>query len=216
MKVKAGLDAQLTDEGRAQCAALAREIAEHDGLRGVELVVSSPLTRTLQTSLLCFGAQLTGPRRVPLVALEAVRETVNYYCDARRPLSTIAGEMAQAGVAVDTAAGCFHEHDELWASYERTHGSAEAFQAHRESADLPALAERARSAFAWLAARPEREIVVVSHSAFYWNVLNMARVGQRAGVAPVVDYGADHELEGWLSGRFENAEMRSVICEFLV
>ena len=43
----------------------------------------------------------------------------------------------------------------------------------------------------------------------------MARVGRWAGVAPVVDYGGDQELEGWLGGPFENAEMRSVICEFL-
>ena len=140
---------------------------------------------------------------------------VNYRCDQRRPLSVIVEEAAKVGVALDTTAGCSDDHDEIWASYERRHGLQEAFTAHRESADLPALAARARSAFAWLAARPEREIAVVSHSAFYWNIFNMARVGAAAGVAPLVDYGGDFELEAWLSSRFENAEMRSVICEFL-
>lgn len=209
MKQPAGLDARLTDEGEAQCAQLAQTAAE---LRP-QLIVVSPLTRTMQTALLSFSIQLK-QQGVPLVALESVRETVNYLCDARRPLSAIVSQMAEAGVAVDTSAGCEHEHDELWAAYERKHGTQAAFKAHRESADMPGLAARARSAFAWLAARPEREIIIVSHSAFYWNVLNMARLGRRAGVAPIADYGDDFELEAWLSTRFENCEMRSVVCEF--
>ena len=99
--------------------------------------------------------------------------------------------------------------------YERRFGDQNAFQQHRESADLAAIASRARSAFAWLAARPEREIVVVSHSAFYWNVLNMGRMRNAIGkVAPLVDFGGDRELEGWLAARFENAECRTVLCEF--
>jgi len=209
MKSPAGLDAPLTEEGLRQCAQLARAV----GSVSPDVIITSPLTRTAQTAALCFASQLKVG--VPLVALESVRETVNYLCDARRPLSTIVADVqAQGGVVVDISQGCLHEHDELWASYERRHGSQEAFDRHRESADLPALALRAREAFAWLAERPEREIVVVSHSAFLWNTLNMARVGRAAGVAPVVDYGGDWELEGWLSARFENAEMRSVLCEF--
>jgi len=209
MKSPAGLDAPLTEEGLRQCAQLARAV----GSVSPDVIITSPLTRTAQTAALCFASQLKVG--VPLVALESVRETVNYLCDARRPLSTIVADVqAQGGVVVDISQGCLHEHDELWASYERRHGSQEAFDRHRESADLPALALRAREAFAWLAQRPEREIVVVSHSAFLWNTLNMARVGRAAGVAPVVDYGGDWELEGWLSARFENAEMRSVLCEF--
>ena len=209
MKEPAGLDAQLTEEGMRQCAQLAETVK--DRLRP-ELIVTSPLTRTCQTAALSFGALLqTG---VPIVALEAVRETVNFLCDARRPLSTITAELMARGVNVDVQAGCTHDHDELWASYERKHGSQVAFQAHRESADLGSLANRARSAFAWLGARPEREIVVVSHSAFYWNVLNMGRV-TRGAVEDVVDYGGDIEMEGWLAARFENCECRTVVVEFL-
>ena len=201
-----GLDARLTDEGQRQCAVLAAQV----GALMPDLIVSSPLTRTMQTTALCFGKQLAAG--VPLIALESVRETVNYLCDARRPLSVIVDEVQAAGVNVDTS-GCTHEHDELWAAYERQHGSQQAFGGHRESADLPAIAERARAAFAWLGARPEQEIVVVSHSAFYWNVLNMARVS-RGAVPAIVDFGGDFELEGWLTARFENTEMRSVLCEF--
>ena len=210
MKQPEGLDAQLTEEGQAQCAALARAVGE--GFRP-ELIVTSPLTRTCQTAALSFGAQLRAG--VPLVALEHVRETVNFLCDKRRPLGEIRADMARAGITVDMSAGCAHEHDALWAAYEERFGSQGAFMAHRESADLPALAERARAAFAWLASRPERDIVVVSHSAFYWNLFNMARLGRKAGVAPLVDFCGDRELEAWLGSKFENGEMKTILCEFL-
>jgi len=208
MKQPAGLDARLTEEGCQQCAALAHKVGDLTP----ELIVSSPLTRTLQTSALCFGKQLAAG--VPLVALESVRETVNYLCDARRPLSAIVGEVHSAtGITVDTS-GCEHEHDELWLAYERKHGTQAVFGGHRESANLPLLAERARAAFAWLGGRSEREIIIVSHSAFLWNTLNMARVS-RGMVPDVVDYAGDRELETWLAARFENTEMRTVLCEFL-
>ena len=209
MRSPAGIDARLTDEGFAQCARLAHTLAH---LRP-EVIVTSPLTRTIQTALHSFPTQLRN-HGVPLVALEAVRETVNYMCDVRRPLSTISGEIAQEGVAIDLS-GCTDDHDEIWATSERKHGSASAFQGHRESVDPHRIAARARGAFEWLAARPEREIVIVTHSAFLWHVLNMERVNHAAGVPAVVDYGGDLELDGWLSPRFENAECRSVICEFL-
>ena len=145
-----------------------------------------------------------------------VRETVNYLCDARRPLNTIVADMkSREGVVLDVVQGCTHDHDELWASYERRFGSQQAYSDHRESADLPALAARAREAFAWLGARQERSIAIVSHSAIFWNTFNMARVGCGAGIPPVVDYGSDPELEAWMSARLQNAECRTVLCEFL-
>ena len=157
------------------------------------------------------------------MALEPLRETLNYVCDSRRPISTLSAEFPK----VDFAA-CPDDHDELWNHYERLHGSQEAFQAHRESADLPHLAERARSAFAWIGARPEAEIVLVGHQAFMWNVLNMGRSDgpeeRLRGLPPVVAYGgaddAEHQdaaagaFETWISSPFANCECRSVWAEF--
>ena len=81
------VDARLTPTGEAQCASLARATVD---LRP-QLVASSPLTRTLQTSWLAFGSEAAtapGSEReaasAPIVALESVRETVNYGCDACR------------------------------------------------------------------------------------------------------------------------------------
>jgi phosphohistidine phosphatase SixA len=73
-------DARLTPEGEAQCAALAADVTHLTP----ELVVASPLTRTLQTATLVFGAHLRGSSPPPLIACEHARETVNYLCDCRR------------------------------------------------------------------------------------------------------------------------------------
>ena len=210
MRSPLGLDARLTDEGVDQCSRLQAATA---ALRP-QLVVSSPMTRTLQTAVLALEPQRLAAQAPPLLALEPLRETCNYLCDARRPLSALAAEMP----SVDFSA-CEHEEDELWKYYQAKHGPQEAFTQHRESADLSHLAERARAAFAWVGARPEREIVLVGHQAFFWNVFNMGRtvndVGPAVSSLPrVVDFGDDAALEAWASSRFANCECRSLWAEF--
>lgn len=153
MRTEAGLDARLTPEGASQCAALQ---ALTQSLRP-ELIVSSPLTRTLQTAQLSFGPQ-RALSRAPMIALESVRETVNFLCDARRDRSVLASEFTDVDFS-----GCPDDADPLWRRYEKVHGTQAEYSGHRESDDLPNIATRARSAFAWLAARPEKEIVIVSH-----------------------------------------------------
>lgn len=202
------LDARLTPEGISQCQALQRAAAS---LRP-EVVVSSPLTRTLQTAELAFGPQRQAAG-APLLALEGIRETVNFLCDARRPLSAIRADFPTADFSA-----CDGDEDVLWKSYEARFGSQEQYTKHRESAELPALAARARDALRWIGARPEREIVVVGHSAFFWNTFNMGSgVGGASGpgsLPPVFDFGGDRALESWLANGFANAEMRSVIADF--
>ena len=197
-------DARLTPEGEAQCAALQAATA---ALRPA-LVVASPLTRTLQTATLCFEPQREAAGAPPLTALEGVRETCNFLCDGRRPLSQIRPEFP----AVDFG-GCADDADALWASYEAKYGNQMSYGKHRESADLPALAMRSRRAFAWLGARPEREIVLVSHCAFLQAIFG--RIDGRDGRPPCLfDYGGDRDLEAWLAAPFENCEMRSVLLTF--
>ena len=51
-------------------------------LSGVQLVITSPLTRTVQTALMSFPTLSDRPD-VPFLANESLRETVNFCCDAR-------------------------------------------------------------------------------------------------------------------------------------
>jgi hypothetical protein len=64
----------------------------------VELIVTSPQTRCIQTALLSFptlAAGTTPNRKVPILAHESVRETVNYVCDQRRTVRELATEYPQ-------------------------------------------------------------------------------------------------------------------------
>ena len=195
-------DARLTPNGEAQCAALRAALGELAAFSSPSLlVVASPLTRTLQTASLCFpGARI--------VALEEVRETCNFRCDGRRSLELIRPEFPHVDFS-----NCADDDDALWAHYEALHGGADAYRGHRESADLPALAARAARARAWLAARPEPMIVVVTHCAFLQAVLG-PRLDGRDGRPPPAFDADDHEVGGWLAAPFANCEMRSVFAEF--
>ena len=87
-------DAPLTHVGEQQCARLAAGTVA--ALKNVQLVVTSPMTRAVQTALLtCTAQQAAG---VPFVALESVRETVNYVCDCRSaPNPALLGSSCAAG-----------------------------------------------------------------------------------------------------------------------
>jgi broad specificity phosphatase PhoE len=71
-------DAALTPYGIEQCEALALKSSL---LSKVDLLVTSPLTRCIQTASIGFPTQQQAG--VPFIALESVRETVNFSCDRR-------------------------------------------------------------------------------------------------------------------------------------
>ena len=199
-------DARLTPEGEAQCAALAATV-EAAGLRP-ELIASSPLTRTLQTGVMCFRGPDGCP---PMAACESLRETVNFLCDRRRPLSEIRPEFEQ----VDFSA-CPHDEDAIWAAYEARHGPADLYGEHREHRDLPSLARRAREAIEWLGGRPEREIVVVSHQSFLRALFSLGLTRKLRGLPVAVEYGGPRaaELKEVMMQPFANCEMRTVLATF--
>lgn len=136
-------DAALTALGHRQATALGAELG---AAPGVELVVISPLTRTIQTALHAFAAC-----PAPRVVLHLHREQLDHYCDVGRPPAELARDFPM--LAFD------HLPDQWW---------------HVDPAsDAPYVLEpedvlMARvAAFAgWLKARPESTIAVVSHGTF--------------------------------------------------
>eukprot|EP00929_Paragymnodinium_shiwhaense_P029919 TRINITY_DN17056_c0_g1_i3.p1 TRINITY_DN17056_c0_g1~~TRINITY_DN17056_c0_g1_i3.p1 ORF type:complete len:336 (-),score=17.51 TRINITY_DN17056_c0_g1_i3:41-946(-) len=155
------LDAKLTAVGEAQC----KELAGKTRSLPVDVIVSSPLTRCLQTASLGFSHALS--IGTPLVAQEHIRETVNFCADRRRLLSAIAADFPLVDFSLIET-----EEDALWARYEAIFGDYLAFQAHRESDDFESLAVRGRAALCFLASRPEKYIAVVSHNAFLTHLFN--------------------------------------------
>lgn len=135
-------DAPLSALGREQAAALRPEV---HGL-GVELVVTSPLTRALQTTLHAFGLD-HAPVRVEALH----RERLEHSCDVGRSPRDLRREFADL---------LFDHLDDPWWHSDGSHPRAIVVEPE------DTLLGRVASFRDWLAARPERTIAVVGHGTF--------------------------------------------------
>ncbi|KAH6864807.1 phosphoglycerate mutase [Alternaria rosae] len=135
-------DPSLTPYGERQCHEIAVTFPYHDE---VELVVASPLRRTICTALL--GFELEASRGVQVLALPSLQEASSLPCDTGSDFEPLQKEFENTAVDLGLV-------EEGWQV--KTDASL-------TSAALFARAERARK---WLRDRPENNIVVVSHGCF--------------------------------------------------
>jgi broad specificity phosphatase PhoE len=148
-------DARLTPHGEDQCAKLKANIRGDtvwgfDKPLNLDLVVVSPLTRTLQTAFLSLGSP-SSPGAPHFVATELCRERIaDFTCDGRRNLSELKKEFP--GVDYSLV-----ESEEDHAFY------------HQKEDDKLCQA-RAVKFLQWLCNRPEIHIAVVTHSVFLKNL----------------------------------------------
>ncbi|KAI9806389.1 MAG: hypothetical protein M1826_004658 [Phylliscum demangeonii] len=136
-------DPVLTSRGTQQCFDRQQNFAHH---ATVDLVVASPLRRTLQTALLAF--EPATERGLKVIALPELQETGALACDTGSDVNVLQQEfdpekvdlrLVQPGWNVKTG---------------------------RFAAQATEIEARAKVARQWLKARPEKEIVVVSHGGF--------------------------------------------------
>ena len=167
------IDARLTTKGKEQCKKLALKVKSSmpELLESVTDigVITSPMTRCVQTSLFSFP-WLAESKDVPFVALETIRETVNYACDRRRSISEIAQEFPR----VDFSLHCTTDKDFIWDGYRSRLPND--WDQHMESAELNKIASRTREAFTVLQERPEHHLVVCSHSGEFENGIGTMNV----------------------------------------
>ena len=143
------LDARLTERGQAQ----ARAAREHLAAIPFELVVTSPLTRAIQTSAILFGAHPAAPR----VLVEVLhRECQESSCDVGRAASEIAREFPHLDVG--------HLPEVWW----HAEDGAEARGWPVEPRHL--FDRRVLEFREWLRRRPERTIAVVGHGTFFFHL----------------------------------------------
>ena len=136
-------DAPLTALGKAQADGLRDEVT---ALRGIELVVVSPLTRAVQTMLAAFAGH-----PAPCLVHDLPREHLQSFCDIGR---------APAALSRDFPALTFdHLADPWWYVGESAVGPFAP-----EPYEL--LIARVAGFADWLSARPEAEIAVVGHAGF--------------------------------------------------
>ncbi|KAA0152923.1 hypothetical protein FNF27_00100 [Cafeteria roenbergensis] len=134
------LDARLDHVGKEQANALGDHIRMHR--IPIQLVVVSPLRRTLETATQAFGTS------VPMVAVELVREAHGAHpCDKRSPVSEIRKDFPHVDFSfISTDEDTWHNDD------------------RRET--IREVAERGHAFLRFIRSRPERNIAVVSHGVF--------------------------------------------------
>lgn len=135
-------DAPLSPLGREQAAALRTEVHA----LGVELVVTSPLTRAIETTLHAFGLD-----HAPVHVEALHRERLEHSGDVGR---------SPRELRRDFPAFVFDHLDDPWWHSDGSHPQTIVL----EPEDV--LLGRVSSFRAWLAKRPERNIAVIGHGTF--------------------------------------------------
>ncbi|KAJ1713836.1 hypothetical protein AFCA_009790 [Aspergillus flavus] len=134
-------DPELAPLGEEQARALgARFLA----LDNIQLILSSPQRRAIQTALLAFSSHVGDGSLQVVAAWPEVQEASDLISDAGRDLPDIQAEFEKLPVDFALVEPGFHIKQGKWAPV------------------ASRLLERAQLARQWLSQRPEKEIVVVS------------------------------------------------------
>lgn len=135
-------DPTLTPLGEQQCRDLSQSFP---ALSSINLIVASPIKRTLYTALLTFRPLLEQHKDLKIIALPWLQEISDLPCDTGSPLAELQREFSDQPVDLNLVAPGWHEKTGIYAP------TAENIMA------------RARAARRFLLAREERNIAVVTH-----------------------------------------------------
>ena len=133
-------DPSLTPKGEEQCRTLAKTFPYH---KSIGAIVASPLRRTIYTALYAFKPLIE--KGMPVIALPEICETADVPCDTGTDIEVLREEMKDKPVDLSRVKEGWNAKTGKWAP------------------TVDALEKRAREARQWLRARPEDEIVVVTH-----------------------------------------------------
>ncbi|KAL1214209.1 Phosphoglycerate mutase-like protein [Cardamine amara subsp. amara] len=185
-------DAHLSQKGLQQASERRKEITKSGLLNTIELVITSPLRRAMETSIGVFRGKedinisddfLKANNYPPILALEICRERMGLYpCDRR--------------ASITTSRTCFPEID-----FTMIESDEDALWKDKEREKLEEVATRGLQFFNWLWERPEKEIAIVSHGIFLQQTL--LALHEKDGIP----------LEDRFLTRFGNCELRSIQIE---
>ena len=136
-------DPDLTARGQDQCHRLASEFPYH---ASTSLLVSSPLRRTIRTALIGFAPEIE--RGLRIIALPEAQETSDLSCDVGSEPELLEQEFEPSKVDLDLVQKGWNSKTGKWAN------------------SKTALKARAKEVRQWLKARPEEQIVLVTHGGF--------------------------------------------------
>ena len=138
-------DARLSELGRRQVAAGRAALASQT----YDVVVTSPLTRAIETALGLFGG-----RDVPIIVEPMHRERLEHSCDCGRSPSVLTREFPELA---------FEHLDDPWWYVELAEGVG--IVTEPESVFL----ERVAGFDTWIRARGETSLAIVGHGTFFRN-----------------------------------------------
>ncbi|KAL8638618.1 MAG: hypothetical protein Q9226_008977 [Calogaya cf. arnoldii] len=133
-------DPLLTPLGENQCHELQSQFPYHDS---VDLLVCSPLQRTIQTTLLAFDPEIA--RGIHCIALPELQETADLPCDTGSNVTTLKEKFKSKPVDLSLLSEDWNSKQGKWAP------------------EQEAIEKRCCDARQWLKTREEKEIVVVAH-----------------------------------------------------
>jgi broad specificity phosphatase PhoE len=146
------LDSPLTNKGRQQAAALQQSMTQEEDFPSPQMVVVSPMCRTLQTAILAFAHLIQSA--TPFVAHEMAREECGVHlCDQRRSKSQQMLEFPYVNFDLLSS-----ELDPL-------------YQEHTRETKLQ-VADRIYQFLQWLEQSPSDVLAVVSHSGWLLTLFN--------------------------------------------
>ncbi|KAK5158599.1 hypothetical protein LTR04_005212 [Oleoguttula sp. CCFEE 6159] len=137
-------DPLLTPFGEEQCRELRSSFPYHSA---VDLVVASPIKRTVYTALIGFSNDLAS-KDLKVIALPELQETSDLPCDTGSSPEEAAREFRGKPVDLTLVQEGWNSKKGKWAPTAK------------------AIENRAREARQWLMSRPEKDIVVVTHGGF--------------------------------------------------
>ena len=177
-------DSRLTKQGIQEAQQLSKILQQSKHLQVPELIVCSPLSRTMETAHQIFNFPTKDSKnsknstKINTILLEHIRERHGRFpCEKRRTVSEILKEYPTFDASRLT------ENDELW-------------QWDRESREESI--QRANMSLRWLWNRKEETIAVVSHAGFM-------------GMSLFTDKNTNVIMKKNVDQPFENCEMRKVI-----
>ncbi|KAJ1619615.1 histidine phosphatase superfamily [Pavlovales sp. CCMP2436] len=175
-------DPRLTRDGREQAGSVRASAPVLLG-RAVELVVASPLRRTLETAILAFGDQLPRPS---FIAHPDAQETGVHPSDTGSEVDSDTGSEALMPEFADFDLGlCGARWYDKPAPYD-------VLARVRHEAGCDALRQRLERLSAWLLSRPERSIALVSHHGVF---AHLAGVEMELGNCEALE--ATLDASGW-------------------
>lgn len=137
-------DPLLTPLGEEQCRTLQQNFPYHN----IDLIVASPLKRTIYTALLSFENELKKNKNLKVIGLPELQETSDLPCDTGSSMEELAKEFEGKPLDLSLVVPGWNSKKGQWAP------------------NAQAIEDRAVAARKWLMARPEKEIVVVTHGRF--------------------------------------------------